>query len=584
MATISLLPVSLALVHIPRSRLQQVSSQIIHQLLRPNPPFLNITCNEIELTIFAEQHLLADFAVIARRDRQKIRARSGSSLSARRNFLGNPILEPIEMSYEKWSVLQIDSHNNEMGNSGARVNELSAPLAEAGISILYQSSYMSDFILVKESRIQEAMSLFQSAGFDLYNPDTTMLTSPSPTSPQLTSSPVDDRCPTKEMGKILTRARSSTDPSQPSDSLALFTSPRPKTKSPSPMAGEVDILSPDLTCVGLVDEHVDQWTIKIIKLVAFPDLVPGSTSPDSYEITTPYVFTPSTPLTQDTIHSSTTFPLPRPDSPSSDVSSSTSISSSEDDDGYFSHSPSRNLSSSSLVTSATSKSCTDLSKFSERSHRQSISEGSISSRSSKSSHFKHHSRNLIFPMSPIAATPRSMQRSDPFDKVSAADITPIGINAGENNAPVVQRKKTVRPSYKIPFFSLTRTLEGTSFTTSVEVLATLFPPSQRFMVICGGELDGADDRIAKRQNESSGSEDEVSGDDDDPIKEQESILKCLQIDLRRFGLDKHGLVNRFSRILEENGINHMYSATFKTANLLVDKKHARRAQGLLRTC
>ena len=33
--------------------------------------------------------------------------------------------------------------------------------------------------------------------------------------------------------------------------------------------------------------------------------------------------------------------------------------------------------------------------------------------------------------------------------------------------------------------------------------------------------------------------------------------------------DKHGLVSRYSRVLEENGINHMYSSTFKTANLLV---------------
>jgi hypothetical protein len=35
-------------------------------------------------------------------------------------------------------------------------------------------------------------------------------------------------------------------------------------------------------------------------------------------------------------------------------------------------------------------------------------------------------------------------------------------------------------------------------------------------------------------------------------------------------IDKHGLVNHFSRVLEENGINHMYSSTFKTANLLVN--------------
>jgi hypothetical protein len=48
--------------------------------------------------------------------------------------------------------------------------------------------------------------------------------------------------------------------------------------------------------------------------------------------------------------------------------------------------------------------------------------------------------------------------------------------------------------------------------------------------------------------------------------------------------DKHGLVNRFSRVLEENEINHMYSSTFKTANLLVDKRDALRAQALLRTC
>ena len=48
--------------------------------------------------------------------------------------------------------------------------------------------------------------------------------------------------------------------------------------------------------------------------------------------------------------------------------------------------------------------------------------------------------------------------------------------------------------------------------------------------------------------------------------------------------EKHGLVNRFSRALEENGINHMYSSTYKTANLLIDKAHASRAQALLRSC
>ena len=62
-------------------------------------------------------------------------------------------------------------------------------------------------------------------------------------------------------------------------------------------------------------------------------------------------------------------------------------------------------------------------------------------------------------------------------------------------------------------------------------------------------------------------------------------------------------MNRFSRVLEENEINHMYSSTYKTANLLVsldppveipfthlfgvvqvDKKNAGRAQAVLRSC
>jgi hypothetical protein len=88
------------------------------------------------------------------------------------------------------------------------------------------------------------------------------------------------------------------------------------------------------------------------------------------------------------------------------------------------------------------------------------------------------------------------------------------------------------------------------------------------MVICSGELDAVDNS-------------EDAEEDDDRAS---GILKCLQIDLRRFGLDKHGLVNRFSRVLEQDGINHMYSSTFKTANLLVDKAHAVRAQSLLRSC
>jgi len=86
------------------------------------------------------------------------------------------------------------------------------------------------------------------------------------------------------------------------------------------------------------------------------------------------------------------------------------------------------------------------------------------------------------------------------------------------------------------------------------------------MVICGAELDVADDNC---------------NDDDGFSDLHGSTLKCLQVDLRQFGLDKYGLVNQFSRALANDGINHMYSSTFKTANILVEKRHANRAQHLL---
>jgi len=50
-------------------------------------------------------------------------------------------------------------------NSGARVHELSAPLAAAGISILYQSSYMSDFIFVRPRPIGSESRLLAYVDF-----------------------------------------------------------------------------------------------------------------------------------------------------------------------------------------------------------------------------------------------------------------------------------------------------------------------------------------------------------------------------------------------------------------------------------
>lgn len=119
-ATISLLPVSLSLVHIPRSRIPDLFHPIIRQILLPKPAFLNITCNEIELSVFADHHASHDFDAVIRADARKLRATSrersrAGSKSDKKKSARQSGWEPVEMSSERWNVLQIDSHSDGLG-------------------------------------------------------------------------------------------------------------------------------------------------------------------------------------------------------------------------------------------------------------------------------------------------------------------------------------------------------------------------------------------------------------------------------------------------------------------------------------
>ena len=214
------------------------------------------------------------------------------------------------------------------------------------------------------------------------------------------------------------------------------------------------MLSPDLACVGLSDEFgVDHWGLKIVKLVAYPDLIlpTKSRSEDSSLRSTPPVLDkPMLPDLFPSFYAMT--PSLSPSSPLSELN----------DDGYFSHSP---------QSSPKHK----LYKIPSRSHSD-LTTLSLSTPS------KHNRKPAP-----------SSARSSGF------------------NSPTMESQ--------VPFFSFTRTAEGSSLTTDVRLLATLFPPHERHMVICGAELDVADDD----------SEDELSD-------LHGSTLKCLQVDLRQFGL------------------------------------------------
>ncbi|KAH9927257.1 uncharacterized protein B0H18DRAFT_1084778 [Fomitopsis serialis] len=624
--TISLLPVSLALVH-----------HILRQILRPKTSFLNITCNEIELSLFAEGHALKEFENIARKDVRKLRRRRETQSASRpcqraQSRRRRPDWEPIEVSSDRWSVLQIDSHSDSLGdNSGARVRELSAPLAAAGISILYQSSYMSDFIFVKSARLSQVMSLLATAGFDLYSDNPANLTaqlstfaSPllSPTQDDISVSLLDLNSlgPTSGStrvdpggGAVFTRSRSSTDatnsssgsrapsilqmssphdfspgPTSPISPLAfdmpvppssegdadadadadtegddvLMKTPAPgpaprpamsRSQSHSPSGCDVSVLVPDLTYVGLSDEHAEMWGLKIVKLVAYPDLIAGAgTGHSSSSSESAGSCSPVSPL----------------EPAAAAVDASVIIA------GAMSRMESGNGSGSDTTTRVGAGSDKEEITLYEHAEQSMPWEEDLSGDAESSDEDGYFSSSprlgddlLSGARPPLMHHDTAHPARPPLTTRSRSESSSstTSSSAGPSTTPLV------------PFFSFTRTSEGSSLTAPVSLLAALFPPNERDMVICSDELFNLDSRQASPEGD-------VDEDDEDDERTPQGPLRCLQIDLRKFGLDKHGLVNRFSRTLEENGINHMYNSTYKTANLLVDKAHASRAQALLRSC
>lgn len=88
-------------------------------------PFFNVTLNAVELSIFADADLI-----------DTVFAGEGRDLLEKGG---------VEVSEDVWIALQIEQHDdNSWELSGGRVRDISAPLAAAGISLLFLSTYISD--------------------------------------------------------------------------------------------------------------------------------------------------------------------------------------------------------------------------------------------------------------------------------------------------------------------------------------------------------------------------------------------------------------------------------------------------------
>lgn len=498
-----------------------------------------------------------------------------------------------------------------IGNSGSRVRELSAPLAAAGISILYQSSYMSDFIFVKESRLAEVMQLLDANGFSLYNSDphglgTTSLLddlpegqlaeeanvygysypgSPGTASPHPRDGAVLSRTRSPSLASLtalsLAMSRSATledlqavaamaklDLKLPSDlDLSGATSPATRTpkKSMSPTAAPVEVLCPDIACVGLTESAADVWGIKILTLVGYPELIPSS-SASSPTSARNIARMDNSPLAESFYSSAFSNPRIRnaspapeglsptedmehtfgvddalrtkrfvvggadPSSSSSSPGSLSSCSSDEDEEEYFSSSShytrtrdniAATLSTPSLVSSVSQSSARSLPERLDMHYRSGDARSALR-------RFQAERRRS------------SSSKSDPVD-LEQDKRRHSSASSSESRSRV-----TTRSASRVPFFSFTRTAEGSSLTTDLGVLAALFGPEERHMLISqGGILDAGDElneeAAAGDHYRRSSDSDDFELDGDVLFEQRDDVdapgtMKCLQIDLRKFGL------------------------------------------------
>ena len=411
------------------------------------------------------------------------------------------------------------------------------------------------------------MSLLGLAGFDLYQSDPDNLTSQlsrltSPILSPLAHAEEDDSSIhlldlsastsiTPENGAVLTRSRSSTDASAKSTSSSpvhFHNGAEPATpdraqhsgdkqthtrsQSHSPSGSDVRVLDPDLTCIGLSDDNADMWGLKIVKLVAFPDLI----------LPTPSTSSPTMRRRRRSLNPSDLVSVA---SLGVQLESSVDLSCASEDGTPF---PSE--SESDTVGCVDTPCIGELDKDCRASSESPIFDLDAEGRpwdevdgdeDAEDSSEDDDSAEIITPVrlqdKAFPGSPRSakLRRRDlPHYDSDKTVMSRLRLKRRPERRSSRTSQMTPPPPL-VPFFSFTRTPEGSSLTAPVSLLAALFPACERHMVICSGELDMLDSRAASPMRHMETPEIEEHG-NSEVLPEAEGTLRCLQIDLRRFGL------------------------------------------------
>ncbi|KAF2402916.1 hypothetical protein EJ06DRAFT_527896 [Trichodelitschia bisporula] len=166
----------LALIHIPLELYPSFLQPILQLLLPSSPssshngassggsvistgslsdhPFINISVTPIECSIACSRHLANALFLPARQ------------------ALPPTVRDAVSISSDDYVVMQVDGEGLE---AGQRVLELTAPLAMAGISIFFITTYFSDYILVPNRSRVHVISALEARGF-VFEPNSSACT------------------------------------------------------------------------------------------------------------------------------------------------------------------------------------------------------------------------------------------------------------------------------------------------------------------------------------------------------------------------------------------------------------------------
>lgn len=149
--------------------------------------------------------------------------------------------KPMDATQKRRRTMTLIMESAELG--GKRISEISEPLAEGRFSILYISTYQTDFVLVSEPKLYQVMQALQDYGCDsleTYGQD------------EYANIPTT----TAEKEQVELEEQALLSPVDPTQFML-----------------DINVLENDLQCVGLNRHHRSGWVHTVLKTLCYPDLV-----------------------------------------------------------------------------------------------------------------------------------------------------------------------------------------------------------------------------------------------------------------------------------------------------------------------